>query len=64
MFIKKLLTYAAFEGKTEKLLRFYGKFHWEFVDYFFGIAVDNQIYGCLGGDAALVAIEQLVFADL
>lgn len=55
---------GAFEGYGEELLCLYGKLHWELVHYLFGVAVDYQGHGVLGGDAALVAVENLVLGNL
>ena len=45
-------------------MRFYSKFHGKFVDDLLGIAIDDESDGVLGLDAALVAVEELVFGDL
>ncbi len=41
-----------------------GELHWEFLQYLFGIAVDDKSYGLFCWDASLVAVEQLVFRNL
>ena len=55
------LPYAALKAHTEELLGFNGKLHRELIDDFLGIAIDDEIDGVFGGDAALVAIEELIF---
>ena len=57
------LSDRAFEGDAEQLLGFDGELHGQLVEHLFGIAVDDQSDGILGGDAALVAVEELVLAD-
>ena len=56
----KRLSYGAFERYGKESLGLYGKFHGEFVHDLFGIAIDNESYGLLGGYASLIAVEQLV----
>jgi hypothetical protein len=58
-----VLTYGAFECDCEESLSLDGKLHWEFVHDFFGVAVDDEGNGFFGRDAALVAVEELVFGD-
>ena len=55
--------YGAFEGDLQEFLGFDGKLHRELVHHLLGVAVDYEADGFLGGDAALVAVEKLVFAD-
>ena len=62
--VKFLLAHCTLKGYREQLLRLDGKFHGQFVEHLLGVAVDDETHGLLGGDAALVAVEELVFADL
>ena len=55
------LPYTSFQGYRKEFLRLNGKFHGEFVDHFLCIAVHNEVYGALNGDAALLAVKELVF---
>ena len=65
MFIRGLAsTDAAFEAHAEQFLRFHGKLHRQFFEHFLAETVDDHVHGVLGGDAALVAVKDLVFADL
>ena len=57
------LPHAAFETHTKELLGLNGKLHRELIDDILGIAIDDEVDGVFGGDAALVAIEELVFTD-
>ena len=60
---RTVLSHAAFETHAEELLSLHGKLHRQFVDDILGIAVDNEVDSGFGGDAALVAVEELVLAD-
>lgn len=60
----KISSHAAFETDAEQLLRFNGEFHREFLEHFFAEAVHDHVHCILRGEAALVAIKDLVFADL
>lgn len=42
---------------------FYGELHWQLVDDFFCVAIDDEADCFFGVDASLVAVEELVFAD-
>jgi len=53
-----------FQRDAEELLGFDGKLHGEFLQHLFGIAVDDEADGLLGGNATLVAVEELVLGDL
>ena len=57
------LSHAAFETHTKELLGLNGKFHRELIDDILGIAIDDEVDGVFGGDAALVAIEDLILTD-
>ena len=48
----------------QELLRLHGEFHREARKYFSCVAVDDEADGVLGRDAPLVAVEELVLADL
>ena len=58
------LSYAAFERNCEKFLRFNRKLHGELVDDFFGITSYDEINRIFHRDAALLAVEKLVFRNL
>src|SRR5678816_1121203 len=58
------LANASFQADAQKLLGLNGKFHGEFSENFLAEAVHNHVYGVLRGESALVAIEDLVLADL
>jgi hypothetical protein len=55
---------AAFEADAEKFLSFDGEFHGQFFEDFLAEPVHDHVHGILGGKPALVAIKDLVFADL
>ena len=57
------LSHAALERNAQELLGLNGEFHGKFVDHIFGVTADNEGNGVLGGDTALVAVEQLVLGD-
>ena len=57
------LTHSAFQPDLQQFLCFDGELHREFVKYVFGVTVDDESDGILGRDAALVAVEQLVFVN-
>ena len=59
-----ILSDAAFEADAQEFLRFDGEFHREFAEDFLAEAVDDHVDGVLRGDAALVAVKNLVLADL
>jgi hypothetical protein len=59
--ITLLLPYCSFERHTEQLLGLDGKLHGQLVEHLLGVAVDDESHGILGGNATLVAIEELVF---
>ena len=56
--------HRALKTDTEQLLRLGGKLHRQLVEHVLGIAVDDEPDGVLHGDAALVAVEKLVFGYL
>lgn len=58
-----VLPNASLQGDGQQLLCFDGKLHRELVHYLTGIAVYDQADGLFDGDTALLAIEQLFFAD-
>ena len=58
-----VLSDSAFEGNAEKFLGFNGKLHRQFVEHFFGVAVDDEADGVLSLNAALVAVKELVLTD-
>ena len=61
--VRSFIADAAFETDPEQLLRLDGEFHWQFSQNFLAEAVDDHRDGIFGGEAALVAIEDLVLAD-
>ena len=54
---------AALEGDGEQFARLHSEFHGELVEDLFGVTVDDQAYGLFFGEAALEAVENLVFSD-
>ena len=58
-----MLSYGSFESDLEEFLGFDGKFHREFVHDLLGVAIDDEAYGFLHGDSALLAIEELFLID-
>ena len=52
------------EGYGEKLLRLNGKLHRKLAHHLTGVAIDDQTDRLLGGDATLVAVEELILIDL
>ena len=61
---RRRLAHRSLEGDREELLCFDGELHGELVEHVLGIAVDDEADGFLGGDATLVAVEELVLVDL
>ena len=61
---KGWLAYGAFEGDGEELLCFDSELHRELVHHFFGVAIDDEPDRFLYSYATLLAVEDLVFADL
>src|SRR5262249_31554644 len=55
---------AAFQTHPEQLLRLDGELHRQVEEDLLAEAVDDQVDGVLGREAALLAIEDLVLADL
>jgi len=58
------LTYAAFQTYAQKLLRFDRELHRQFAEDFFAETANDHIDGVLSWDTALVAVEDLVIANL
>ena len=56
---RRRLAHRSFEGDAEELLGLDGELHGELVEHVLGIAVDDEANGFLGGDATLVAVEEL-----
>ena len=56
------LPHTSFQCDLQQLLCFHGKFHGQFVEHFLGISIHYQPNGCFGVNAALIAVEYLVFA--
>ena len=56
-------SHGALQGYGQKFLGFYGKLHGQLVEHFFSISIDYQSHGLFCRNAALVAVEELVFAD-
>ena len=54
----------AFEADAEQLLRLDRELHRQLAEHFLAEAVDDHVDGVLGRDAALLAVEDLVLADL
>ena len=57
------LSDRSFKSDLKQALRLYGKFHRQLVHHLFGISVYDQSHRLFSGDAALVAVEQLILAD-
>ena len=55
---------AAFEADAEQLLRLDRELHRQLLEDFLAEAVDDHVHRVLGRDAALLAVEDLVLADL
>src|SRR5881392_2555131 len=55
---------AALQAHPEQLLRFDGEFHRQLLENFLAKTVHNHVHGVLRRNAALVAVENLVLADL
>src|SRR5881392_3478168 len=58
------LSHAPLEAHPEQFLRLHRKFHREFLEHLLAEAVHDHVHRVLRGDAPLVAIENLVLADL
>ena len=58
------LSYRSFQTYAQEFPGFHGKLHREFVEHFLRIAVYNQTDGLLHGNAALVALEELILRNL
>src|SRR5271165_4282730 len=58
------LSNASFQTHTEQLLRFHGELHGQFLKDFLAETVHDHGDGIFGGDAALPAVENLVFPNL
>src|SRR5688572_15710276 len=61
--VKIPLTDAAFQTHPEKLLRFDGKFHGQFLEYLLAKPVHDHVHRVLRGQPSLVAVKNLVLAD-
>src|SRR5437879_6458459 len=57
------LSHASFQAHAQKLLRLNCKFHRQLAENFLAESVDDHVHRILSGQAALVAIEDLVLAD-
>ena len=55
---------CSFKRYAEQLLGLDGELHGQLVEHILGIAVDDQPHSLLHGNAALVAVEELVLTDL
>src|SRR5438093_11492153 len=55
---------GSLEADAEQLLGLHGEFHGKLAEYPFAEAVDDHRNGRFGRDAALLAIENLIFTDL
>jgi hypothetical protein len=58
------LSDCPFQRHSQKLLRFHRELHRQFLEHLAAKPVHDHRYGILGGDPALLAVEELVFADL
>src|SRR5450432_1406538 len=57
------LTHASFETHAEQFLRFHGELHGELAENFLAESMHDHGHGIFARDAALAAVEDLVFAD-
>ena len=57
------LSNASFKTDRQQFLRFYCKFHWQLVHYFFGKSINDQCHCCFRINTSLVAIKDLVFTN-
>src|SRR4051794_40524844 len=57
-------TDAAFQAHSKQFLGFHGKLHRQVEKDLLAEAVDDQVHGVLGGEAALPAVEDLVLTNL
>jgi len=57
------LSDATLKAHTQQFLRFNREFHREFTKYFLAEAIHNHINGILQREAALLAIEDLIFPN-
>ena len=58
------LSHRPFQTQSQQCLRLDRKFHRQFLEHGFTETVNNHRHGVFGGQSALLAKEQLVFADL
>src|SRR3954454_5126935 len=58
------LSDASFERHAEKLLRLHRELHWQFAEDFLAEAVHDHVHSVFQRDAAGLAVEELVLADL
>src|SRR5688572_33026805 len=58
------LTDAALEADIQQLLRLHCEFHGELAENLFAESIDDHRDGSLRGDATLLAVEELILADL
>ena len=58
------LPYTPFQTDGKQLLRFHCKFHGQLLQHLFGITVYDKAYGTFGIHPPLLAVKQLVLADL
>src|SRR5579871_5651503 len=59
-----MLSNASFQADAQQLLSFYRKLHGQLAKHFLAKAVHDHRHGIFSRNAALPAIENLVFADL
>ena len=57
------LSYSSLQRYTQQLLCFYRKLHWQLIEHVLGISVNDKSDGLFGGDATLIAVEELVLGD-
>ena len=58
------LPHRSLKRHAQQFLCLDGKFHRQFVEHLLGISVDNQSYSLFGGNATLVAVEELILTYL
>src|SRR5258706_13183694 len=59
-----VLSYRAFKADAEELLSFDGEFHRQLAKDVLAEPVDDHVHRIFRGEAALAAVEDLVFTDL
>jgi len=61
--ILSFLPHSPFEGYFHQAVGLYCELHWQHIKHIFTEAVDDHVNGILFGESALLAVEELIFAD-